>query len=1057
MDSDLDMANRLLYIILLSTISVSNHAQLFDEKQFRLFTIKDGLSDNYVTSIQQDEWGYLWVGTDVGLNRFDGYSFTKFSQGSATLPLLSGKIANLKRIDDHRLGIISRSGFQLLNTSNFTLQDFLIPDSTAFATYLNYPSDARKLSDGSFGLSTATGFYVFDKAGKVIFRHDAYYPKDVGKKRILYARDILAAGNAFYPVYLEEGRMGYFDIQKKIFREVNPVEDEWKIFYRPQDAETHHWISKYELNDHAFIFVNYEGNNIVYYDHRSKNAVASPLPFSSVAELNWQSRITRLNDSSFVIIGGNSGLYLFHLNDKGHITCNPQKFLSSYSITCIFLDQEKRLWLGTPEGLLQEKRSKPLISSYSIKPFSKEDSLAGRFTSAYRYKDKLYVGRYSRSTGLVILDAATMKLEKRVNFFGKDNMWNEVHSVQMYYPDTLWLGSNGGILWFDTKTGRYGDVLKEVKNIPGEIMDRMKYKPFEARNFRLEPPQKNGYAWFCCALQGIVGRYNIAARTFTFFTLKSVPPLPFDRVKRIIYDSYGGVWLGGHSLARWDNDSNNFDTLITVYGGNKKFNDDIVAISADATGSLWLHNEENGLLQYKIKQKKFAAFTSRDALPSDVFESFSPVINDNLWMASRTELTRFNVHTKKIIVYNQSDGLPEQNTSSHQIYYDSLAGCFYMVFNNDLAKIPLQKVEQNMGSKSDLLIQDLIVNNRHLFQPANGLRLKPGENNLSIRFTLIDFESPNYSFAYRLNNDGPWTILGRERNIVLSGLAPGSYAIQLKAMGKPGNEKLSAFSFFLAPPFWKTTWFKIMLGLSIALLLYYLYRNRINQIRKNANLDKLVAQTEMKALHAQMNPHFIFNCLNSIREMILNNENRQASHYLSKFAHLIRVTLNNSSKPFISLQGSVDYLRRYLEMERIRKSNFSYHIDIDESLEPEDLFLPPMLIQPFIENAIWHGGNDSNGTIDISIRFMHQNNQLVCIVEDNGIGIQASLKKKYEQEEIESDHHSLGIANVKQRIQVLNEKYNLHSHVTIEDKNNLAGKGTGTLVTLHLPIKNSEL
>ena len=191
--------------------------------------------------------------------------------------------------------------------------------------------------------------------------------------------------------------------------------------------------------------------------------------------------------------------------------------------------------------------------------------------------------------------------------------------------------------------------------------------------------------------------------------------------------------------------------------------------------------------------------------------------------------------------------------------------------------------------------------------------------------------------------------------------------------------------------------------------------------------------------------------------MILNNENREASHYLSKFAHLIRVTLNNSSRPFISLQSTVDYLRRYLEMERIRKSNFSYHIDIDESLEPEDVFLPPMLIQPFIENAIWHGGNDSNGTIDISIRFMHQDNQLVCIVEDNGIGIQASLKKKYEQEEIESDHHSLGIANVKQRIQVLNEKYNLHSHVTIEDKSNPAGNGTGTLVTLHLPIKNREL
>jgi hypothetical protein len=646
-----------------------------------------------------------------------------------------------------------------------------------------------------------------------------------------------------------------------------------------------------------------------------------------------------------------------------------------------------------------------------------------------------------------------MKLEKRVNFFGKDYMWNEVHSVQMYYPDTLWLGSNGGIVWFDIKSGRYGDVLKESNHIPDDIMNKVKYELGEARSIRLEPIQ-NGYAWFCCALQGIVGRYNIAARTFTFFTLKSVPALPFDRVKRIIYDCYGDVWLGGHSLARWDNEGHRFDTLITVYGGNKKFNDDILAISADATGSLWLHNEENGLLEYKIKEKKFVAYSSRDGLPSDVFGSFSPVINNNLWLASRTELTNFNVLTKKIIVYNQSDGLPEQNTSSRQINYDSVEGCFYLLFNNDLAKIPLQKIEQNVGSKNDLLIQDLTVNNRHLFQPANGIRLKPGENNLSIHFTLIDFESANYSFAYKLNNNGPWTILGRERNIVLSGLAPGSYTIQLKAMGKPGNEKLNEFSFSVAPPFWKTTWFKIAISLLLAIFLYYFYRSRIDQIRKKANLDKLMAQTEMRALHAQMNPHFIFNCLNSIREMILNNENHQASHYLSKFAHLIRITLNNSSKPFISLQDTLDYLQRYLEMEMIRTTHFSYHIHVDKAIQKEEVFLPPMLIQPFIENAIWHGASQ-NGMMRVDIRFAQRDNNLLCIVEDNGIGIKASFEnKKHDQ----FKHNSIGISNVKQRIELLNEKYDLDSKVTIDDKSELPWYDeSGTIVTLYLAIKNDPL
>ena len=104
-----------------------------------------------------------------------------------------------------------------------------------------------------------------------------------------------------------------------------------------------------------------------------------------------------------------------------------------------------------------------------------------------------------------------------------------------------------------------------------------------------------------------------------------------------------------------------------------------------------------------------------------------------------------------------------------------------------------------------------------------------------------------------------------------------------------------------------------------------------------------------------MNPHFIFNSLNSIREMILNNENKDASHYLSKFAHLIRITLDQSSQSLVSLRNTVDYLQRYMEMEQIRNSLFGYSITTGEKLDPDETLIPPMLIQPFIENGLWHG------------------------------------------------------------------------------------------------------
>jgi LytS/YehU family sensor histidine kinase len=237
-----------------------------------------------------------------------------------------------------------------------------------------------------------------------------------------------------------------------------------------------------------------------------------------------------------------------------------------------------------------------------------------------------------------------------------------------------------------------------------------------------------------------------------------------------------------------------------------------------------------------------------------------------------------------------------------------------------------------------------------------------------------------------------------------------------------------------------------------AAVLYYLHRSRINHIIQKTDVDKQLAQTEMKALHSQMNPHFIFNCLNSIREMILNNENEQASLYLSKFARLIRITLDHSSRAFVSLEDTIDYLKRYLEMEHIRKSNFSYNIDVDENLLAAEIFLPPMLIQPFIENAIWHGAIPDK-ELHLDLKFKREQDALVCIIDDDGMGIEISLKNK----EPELNYHSVGISNIKQRIHVLNEKYNLQSTIEIRDKSAIHSNGdTGTIVSLHLPIKTNE-
>jgi ligand-binding sensor domain-containing protein/two-component sensor histidine kinase len=1014
----------------------------FEDSTFVRYTIKDGLSDNYITALQQDDMGYLWIGTDNGLNRFDGYSFSNFYQGSANLPLPSNTIWKLKSFGDHQLGIISLRGFQVVNTKDFTLTNYFVPDSTAFTIYANYALDAVPLPGYSFALATASGFYAFDKKGTLFFRHDKYTAADIDKKRILYARKIIPLNDKEYIVYVEKDGIAVYNAGKKTFAEISATDFQWQQFYHPAAETIGTWIDQFMMNE--FIFIHQKKDSIVYYDRRLKKTVASPLPFKLDDELDFTSKIIRLDENSFAVNSLYRGFHIFHLDrQSGRIVFDPKRYLAEYRVSCLFLDKDNKLWVGTRKGLLHQKQSSLFIKSYHY-PVASPDKPVPGFADGFRYKDKLYLARFSRYYGLVIADTATMKIEKRIQFYGSNTMWNEIYSMQMYHPDTLWLGTNSGLLWFDIKSYHYGKVL-----------DEKKYPAFISEMPVLGAAGKDGYAWFCYFLSGAVGRYHIPTRSFTFFTSETMPALPFNKVKSVAIDAYGDVWFGGHALARWNSKKQVFDTLIKVYGGVNKFNDDILTLTADDKGSLWLHNTDNGLLEYRIKDKKFVSYSMSDGLPSAQIRCTSPVVGNMLWMATVNFLAGFNTLTKKTIVYDQRDGLPEEFPSSRKIYFDKEREKFYLFCGDYLAEFPLA-LQTNPSLNNRILIQELIVNNKNSFHhPADTVRLSYNENNLSLLFNIINFESPgSYRFEYRLNNADSWTVLASQRSINLNQLQPGKYITWIKAIDKFGEETTKEFTIIIKPPFWKTTWFLAGIGLLIAAIIWLIYKYRITQIRQRANLDKQLAQTEMKALHSQMNPHFVFNSLNSIREMILNNENKEASHYLSKFARLIRITLEQSGQSFISLRNTIDYLHRYMEMEKIRNTHFTYTLNADESLDLDETVLPPMLIQPFIENAIWHGVTATRKNINIRVSFGKEKEQLVCTVEDDGTGINQSLKNKTANE---SQHQSVGISNVENHIRLLNEKYNLRCSVTIKDKQDIPGSaGPGTLVTLHLPNKLQE-
>ena len=218
------------------------------------------------------------------------------------------------------------------------------------------------------------------------------------------------------------------------------------------------------------------------------------------------------------------------------------------------------------------------------------------------------------------------------------------------------------------------------------------------------------------------------------------------------------------------------------------------------------------------------------------------------------------------------------------------------------------------------------------------------------------------------------------------------------------------------------------------------------------NTKQRMAEAEMQALRAQMNPHFIFKCLNSINRYILKSDQSTASLYLTPFAKLIRLILDNSNNKTVTLSNELEALKLYIEMESIRfDKKYHYVFDIDETIQQDSVYVPPLIIQPYVENAIWHGllHKETAGILKITIQ-KKRNEMLECIVEDNGVGRE---KAKQLRSKTASTRKSLGMKLTKDRLTLLNDTNDAEANVQVEDLINEYGEAAGTKVILNIPLE----
>jgi hypothetical protein len=473
-------------------------------------------------------------------------------------------------------------------------------------------------------------------------------------------------------------------------------------------------------------------------------------------------------------------------------------------------------------------------------------------------------------------------------------------------------------------------------------------------------------------------------------------------------------------------------------------------IVEDSSGNLWIATNEHGLYCYG-RNKKLYAYNS---LVSDKLNSLTLDNKSNLWAATNGELIKIDyskgIEHPLIHTFNQSNGIPNFQLEkiiefNGKIWCSTVNQLFY--FDSD--KLTLNNIPPLV------YINRISINDIPLNRITGGVSLKSDENNIRIQSTLIaNKSSTQKQFLYMLSGyDKDWhsSSLG---DIQYANLPHGNYEFMIYGLN---NDNLKSsypatFSFEIKKPFWFTWWFILLEAGSFVTTAYYYFKYWKNKIEKRehdkAIINQRVAEFKMTALRAQMNPHFIFNAIGSIQHYILQNDTEQSCDYLSKFSVLIRNILNNSRQEYIFLQQEISTLQLYIELEQIRFTEpFKFIIEIDEQLDM-DMDIPTMLIQPYIENSIWHGLMPRKTGGILQLLFKKLDDTLLVVIRDNGVG-------RKPVDPVNKTHISKGMSLTEQRIEAL-EATNKQKFITsIIDLKDEKGNAIGTEINLIIPFASS--
>lgn len=1053
-----------LFLILLRSSYTSQAQQVF----FKRALLPEGSYFGIINGITQDPDGYMWfVAYARGLHRYDGYRVvTYLNDPSNPHSLVSNDLEAIYA--DH-------NGIIWIGTQESGL-DRLDPATGIFTHFRNKKNDSTSLTDdrvtailedheGILWVGTMNGLNKLNKETGTFIRY-VHDPKDskslsCSKVQVLYEdrRNTVWAGTAAGDknnTSVKEGGLNRFDRKTGAFTQYlyNPKDSSTLTDNRVgaifEDSKGNFWISTagdglHTMDRERGTFQRYR------YDPAHPEKLSGPPRKKEIGlDLNL---FFICEDAAEAIWMGSSGGWItrYDLNTKRstHYSSFNEDAQAMDAVSGAFNSREGIFWITTWIGTIYHVNS----CQRTIQHFT-----TGNISHSIREdaSGKIWIGTFGQ--GLIQHDRNKASIRRFVSEPSSPFTLNDLFIDAIYEASdsTLWIGSEKGLHGYNRKTKIFIHYKNDLSN--SGVQDILEDKP--------------GSLWLATR-KGLL-HFDVKSGVFTHY------PTPQDNTSQyykaiisLVKDHEGNIWMG--------KDNGVLDFFDPQNGKFKHFtcgSGQIGCIAEDFQHIIWV-GTSNGLYRSNAAVDSFTLFTDQRVVmtPVTVITTILEDNQKNLWIASSSGILRIAPSSDQISVYNTSCGIDATGLTFYimrgsksnrgEFFFADKTG-YYSFFPGYFRSniIPPQIV------LSDFRLADVIV------KPGEGsvlktritqtkeIMLKYNQNNFSFDFAAIHFGSPqdNQHFFMLENLDKTWRKAGTEKTAYYYNVLPGRYIFRVKATNSDGVWAEKNIIVNVALPWWRTWWFIVIALVSSGTFFYILVSWRLQQKfklklersekeKQLADMRHKTTELEMQALRAQMNPHFIFNCLNAINGFILTNEPETAANYLTKFSRLIRLVLNNSQKRIISLEEELETLGLYLHMERLRFTNsFHYRINCDDTIDALSIFIPPMLLQPFVENAIWHGLLHKEGNGELFINLHRAHDTLHCTITDNGIGRKKAMMLKSKSAE---KNKSMGLQITKNRLALLNQDLNGENFFEIQDTQDASGNITGTTVSLKIKIKEA--